>query len=689
MKQTLINAGTATEAAKVPFLLDKNDFDGCNPILRARGIGTGDSIPIWVEVAGDWVDLGTPLTPANKFREITNVGRYAITSVVATKTAVLTADIEDGVLTTLVVAEAGANYTNGTGFTFIPEGGNGDALVTYDVVLGALANVVLTNGGTGYSNVQDIVLAGGPVAPGAEGAVTAVFKANVTNGVLSNLTVTNAGSNYYNGTGFTFVPGGGNADALVTYDVVNTVISNAVLTNAGTGYNNATAQVLLGNAAAPANQTPLQASIKVNVEDGALTSLTVLEDGDNYVNGTGFTFTPTGSNAEITYNVVNNKFANVTITDAGTGFSDETDFVLLGAPAAPEYQVSTSAVFVADIVGGTLINVTLTNEGSNYQNGTGLTFIPTGGNGDALVTYDVIANSITNVVLTDGGTGYTNGIDRELGGAPLAPAAEQSVNMEMTADIVNGALTNLTVVNAGSNYQNGTGFTFTPTGGTGEITYDIVDTSVDNATISTPGTGYNDAIDVVLSGVPTPPAAEGSVNAVFKANVTNGVLSNLTVFNVGSNYDPATGVTFTPTGGNGLVTYDIVNGAVTNAVLTTPGTGYNNVTAQTLTGSPIPPANEAAVNAIFTADIEEGGLANLVVTNPGSNYDNGTGKTFTPTGGNGDSLITYDVVATSVTNAVLTTAGTGWGDEADYVLVGTPLNDTGPLFVEIESPGSL
>lgn len=167
MKKLLINAASVTTATKIPFTLNADDFEG-EPVLRTRGMITGDTVGIFERVAGDWISSGS-LTSTTTSTVLKSLGSYAVDVTITTDVvdAVLTATVSGGTLTSLVTAIAGARYVNGTGFSFVPVGGNNDALITYDVVGGAVTNAVITTPGTGYTpEGAGYVLVGVPEALG-------------------------------------------------------------------------------------------------------------------------------------------------------------------------------------------------------------------------------------------------------------------------------------------------------------------------------------------------------------------------------------------------------------------------------------------------------------------------------------------------------------------------------------------
>ncbi len=85
MAKLLIDGITSTDATKRLYTLTNRDFAGSStPMLKASGLGTGDTILLWEEVAGTLSDSGVTLSPSVKERIVNGTGNYAVTAVLAT-----------------------------------------------------------------------------------------------------------------------------------------------------------------------------------------------------------------------------------------------------------------------------------------------------------------------------------------------------------------------------------------------------------------------------------------------------------------------------------------------------------------------------------------------------------------------------------------------------------------------------
>ena len=85
MKRVLIDAAVATDATKIQFTLTKDDFFGSSlPVLRSRGLGTGDSVAIYEQVNGGWQDSGNVLDDTTVSLAIYSLGTYSVDITMAT-----------------------------------------------------------------------------------------------------------------------------------------------------------------------------------------------------------------------------------------------------------------------------------------------------------------------------------------------------------------------------------------------------------------------------------------------------------------------------------------------------------------------------------------------------------------------------------------------------------------------------
>ncbi len=121
------------------------------------------------------------------------------------------------------------------------------------------------------------------------------------------------------------------------------------------------------------------------------------------------------------------------------------------------------AVLTVDVALGEVTAVTISNAGTGYNNGTGLTVnlgaSAGGGDGTAVISYDVVGGSLTNAAVAIGGATYTNGLAQALLNTPTAGQVQDTqanaVELGMTQDAFDAvtamhelyqAMTNVVVV---------------------------------------------------------------------------------------------------------------------------------------------------------------------------------------------------------------------------------------------------
>jgi hypothetical protein len=81
----LLDGITATAATKEDFTLNSRDFqENSVPMLKASGLGSGDSILIWEWVNEAWTDTGVTLESDQTSRIVDGLGKYAVTAILAT-----------------------------------------------------------------------------------------------------------------------------------------------------------------------------------------------------------------------------------------------------------------------------------------------------------------------------------------------------------------------------------------------------------------------------------------------------------------------------------------------------------------------------------------------------------------------------------------------------------------------------
>lgn len=84
MIKLLIDAATATDATKIEFTLNQENFKAGIPALKSSGLGSGDSIDIYEWVNGVWTDSGSSLVVGTRSLSLSALGTYSVDITMAT-----------------------------------------------------------------------------------------------------------------------------------------------------------------------------------------------------------------------------------------------------------------------------------------------------------------------------------------------------------------------------------------------------------------------------------------------------------------------------------------------------------------------------------------------------------------------------------------------------------------------------
>jgi len=191
----------------------------------------------------------------------------------------------------------------------------------------------------------------------------------------------------------------------------------------------------------------------------------------------------------------------------------------------------------------TVQSITLTNGGSGYQTAPSVQII--GANTTQATANCTLAPCpVSSFTITSGGTGYVSASTLVISGGGGSGA---------TADIVRTGttITGVTITNPGS------GYTSAPT-----VT---IASTVGFLNILAGGTGYTASATVSING-------GGGIGAAANCTVVGGVVTAVTLTNVGSGYTSAP----TLNGSGGNITA-VINGVVNSLTLTSAGSGYGAV----------------------------------------------------------------------------------------------------------------
>lgn len=221
--------------------------------------------------------------------------------------AELTATLTAGVIDSIDLLAGGSGYPNGTFSLGFSGGGGSGATGTYTVTSGIVSSIALTAGGSGYTGTPTISF---PLpGSGATGHTT------LTGTAVNTIVVDTAGSGYVAGTYAAAFSGGGGSGATGTYTVNGSgVVASAAVTAGGTGYTSP-----------PSVTFPVPgsgASAQAILSAGAVSSITVVSGGTNFVGTPTITITGGGGSGAIaTPNLTAGVITSVTVTNGGVGYT--------------------------------------------------------------------------------------------------------------------------------------------------------------------------------------------------------------------------------------------------------------------------------------------------------------------------------------------------------------------------------
>lgn len=228
------------------------------------------------------------------------------------RTAEGTAVIVDGRLTGINFTDHGRGYYTAPSITIL-SGSGASAQTAFDEM--KISGFSISNSGSGYLAAPDLIIVD------SDGFGTgATATTSLTDGRVTGIQLTNPGSGYINSGSIT-----------------------VVVLDPGTTYN----EVTMARSSNPATAS-------VEVTDGVITAVNIIESGDNYkaanvmissIMGTGFTATAAIANGQI---------ANVTVTSGGTGYVNNNVPGVAQPFTGPATYTSTSGITrIVDIYYGT------------------------------------------------------------------------------------------------------------------------------------------------------------------------------------------------------------------------------------------------------------------------------------------------------------------------------------------------
>ena len=291
----------------------------------------------------------------------------------------------------------------------------------------------------------------------AGGLTPAQFTAQVVNGEVTGVLIDDGGSGYGGDGVFPlFFHGGGGlgADAVAFADGKDGMVSQLDILNPGTGYVTANAVQVTSNG----DGTGL--IVDIVAVDGAITNITIVAQGENYVPSELITI-PGGSNAEIEVNSVTEfpfgSVYQVTMLNGGSGYTSAPSVTHDTLPTTSQFILTMSETYPAEsgisyvtsseTVEGTPSTIRMISNGLGYLDLPAVIGLTRSSDKAAKAEAVLSGTSISAVVVNVPGNSYVNpiAIVEDITGS--GSGAELSVNIDEI-----GAVTSVNVINPGTDY---------------------------------------------------------------------------------------------------------------------------------------------------------------------------------------------------------------------------------------------
>ncbi|MBV6644809.1 MAG: hypothetical protein KI790_05145 [Cyclobacteriaceae bacterium] len=474
--------------------------------------------------------------------------------------ATATATVTNGVVTDVTLTDGGSGYTSDPSIQ-ITEGRNASAIVTSLLSSGGnggVAEVLVDDGGQDFASAPNVLFSFSAFLDSAgvadfnaqTDATNAVAVLN-TNGSVADINVTNTGSDLdpANTTPFVFVTSGINAVAEITAVDVNGGITGITILNSGDFYTD------VPNVVPQGGVTGIDATFSgITVVNGEIATIAA-SGGQGYGVGQRFNLEGVGNGAAASAIREGLSIETIDITNEGTEESDGIYYsnVPLVVIDEPDFNGPGSAQATATAilgVEGRLAGINITNVGSGYYGTPGITIVS--GNG-AFADAEFDQQRISGFEIDDEGAGYL-----AAPGIIIVDDSGNGTGATATANLTDGRVTSIDVTNAGTGYVS-----------PGNVRVIFLD----------PGLSYN-------------PDTRNLYNNPAEADieVTDGVITAITMTSAGDNYNAAPAVIIDAVKGSGFAaTATVSGGRVTQVTVDQGGQGYVNGntpgSTQTFSGS--------------------------------------------------------------------------------------------------------
>ncbi|AIX14473.1 structural protein [Synechococcus phage S-MbCM6] len=271
----------------------------------------------------------------------------------------------NGELVSVAVGENGSNYR----FEYPPkvsikdnngQGSGGSAVA----LINGVKSVSLLDGGFGYSDTNPPTVF--VEAPTTVDSKLPKIKASVTNGSISSLEIEESGSGYTFTPRLSFVQPGG--AKLATPTIISGSISGDIaITDGGSGYTTSpTVYVDF-----PTGEDSIRASLRANLVDGKVSSITVLNPGQGYETAPRVAIVdPVGAQVLETRVDADGRVISIELLDGGSGYEDVPSVYIVDDrqdPVTGNYSGGTGATAVCAIFNGQITDINITNFGTGYS----------------------------------------------------------------------------------------------------------------------------------------------------------------------------------------------------------------------------------------------------------------------------------------------------------------------------------
>jgi len=304
-------------------------------------------------------------------------------------------------------------------------------------------------------------------------------------------------------------------------------------------------------------------------------------------------------------------------------------------------------VIPPDFLGsGAVVNATIKTGGSGYTNANVSINGAGGSNATATVFINNSTTSISNIAITNPGSDYPENTAVTITGDGSGAFAKPV--------ITNGVITAISVV-SGSNCTRAE--VIITEGGSGAKIIPLVNSGrIIDYTIVKGGKKY---VSPVLSIKDIDGPGTGATGTI---NVTDGIITSITVTNLGSNYNnPELTITDGGTGATAVAIIDPATKTITGIDVTNGGSNYSNPVITIEGTGTLSTASATVTNGLVTDILlEQGVVTGFTVVNGGSGYF-GTPPTITVTGLRGSGAVgTASVVNGVISSVSVSSRGSGY-----------------------------